>query len=96
MACFTSWSDQDLSRAWLVARQHDVFVHDRGTPTGAGRVNVDEYLPHSLAAIGPPANVGGGHVNPNPGWERVQKVRTHEHVLAQIEAKILDGELRIE
>jgi len=34
-------------------------------------------------------------VNPNPGWERVQKVRTHEHVLAQIEAKILDGELRI-
>lgn len=29
------------------------------------------------------------------GWERVRRLRNHEHVVAQIQDKILDGELRI-
>jgi GntR family transcriptional regulator, transcriptional repressor for pyruvate dehydrogenase complex len=30
-----------------------------------------------------------------PGWQPVRRVRTHEQVLAQIEQKILDGDLRV-
>jgi GntR family transcriptional regulator, transcriptional repressor for pyruvate dehydrogenase complex len=42
-----------------------------------------------------PVEPGTSAVSAESGWSPVRKVRTHEQVLAQIEAKILEGELRV-
>jgi GntR family transcriptional regulator, transcriptional repressor for pyruvate dehydrogenase complex len=58
-------------------------------------VDVHVRCPAQTAAVQALARGAGVPVSADSGWAPVRRVRTHEQVVAQIQEKILDGELRV-